>query len=583
MANRLVTDIILNLSGNLAQKGKQYSQSMTKLGSQSKAAFAVINRSAKAASQGIDRYGNRMIVGAAAVGFAFERTFIKTAAEFERYQVMLNQLQGSEQGGAQAMQWIQDFTMNTPYAVNQVTQSFVKLKAFGLDPMDGTMQAVVDQVAMLGGTAETVDGISLAIGQMWTKGKIQGEEALQLIERGVPVWDYLAKASKEAGQNNGFGYTTQELQDLSQKGMLTKESIQALLRVMGEESKGAAKSQMDTWNGMVSNMGDTWTMFQKDAMDAGAFDALKVSMKSILSDLQEMKDSGEYDDLVASFGDSMADTFTSAHKAMKGFVDELKEAKKAGEPLFPLLSGIKDAADSIADLAGGYGNLAKAAATIYGINKLIRFTAPIANVGMRAGSWAASQAMSKGKGGKGVNAIAGLGATPVFVVNMPVGGFGGGTNSVKTNPVTKATTTAGKALNGARAVAGAAIPTYLAYEASSAGATLLDGFLADQIDGYREFDAKMTTKLKAFFGNKEAQQQDVEYFGADPEKYKQTNHGILGGVPNAGKQATPEMNGYLANQTGNLNVKVDFTGYPPKVKLEHSSPGITLDPDSGIN
>ncbi|WP_227646944.1 hypothetical protein, partial [Klebsiella pneumoniae] len=63
---------------------------MTTLATRSKAAFSMISSSAIAASRGIDTFGNRLlfITGAAAVGF--ERTFVKTAAEFERYQTMLN-------------------------------------------------------------------------------------------------------------------------------------------------------------------------------------------------------------------------------------------------------------------------------------------------------------------------------------------------------------------------------------------------------------------------------------------------------------------------------------------------------------
>jgi len=43
---------------------------------------------------------------------------------------------------------------------------------------------------MMGGTAETVDGIAMALGQAWTKGKLQAEEMNQMLERGVPVYDY---------------------------------------------------------------------------------------------------------------------------------------------------------------------------------------------------------------------------------------------------------------------------------------------------------------------------------------------------------------------------------------------------------
>jgi phage tail tape-measure protein len=45
-----------------------------------------------------------------------------------------------------------------------VTQVFVRLKAFGIDPMNGAMQGIVDQVYKLGDGVEEVQGISLALG-----------------------------------------------------------------------------------------------------------------------------------------------------------------------------------------------------------------------------------------------------------------------------------------------------------------------------------------------------------------------------------------------------------------------------------
>ncbi|WP_438402354.1 tape measure protein [Aeromonas veronii] len=429
MANKLVTDIVINLAGNMAAKARQYGQSMSQFAAQSKNALAMMNSTMAATSQGIDTFGNRLVLAGAASAIAFERTFIKTAAEFERYQIMLNKLQGGPEGGAKAMSWVKQFAQDTPYAVNEVTQSFVRLKAFGLDPMDGTMQAIADQAAMMGGTAETMDGISLALGQAWTKGKLQGEEALQLLERGVPVWDYLQKASKELGKNNGLGYTTQQLQDMASKGQLTRKAIKDLIDQMGLASKGAAKTQMESWNGMISNMGDSWTMFKTDVMDSGAFTVLKQELGSLLKQLDEMKKTGEYDELVEKIGGNLVDSFKAAAEA-------IRDAKELGAELIPVLKSVGETANGIADMVGGYENLAKILGSIYLINKGGRLLAPVAKGAIAAGGWAAGAIFKKGKGGAGGvgDAMADLGATPVYVVNMPGSGFGGGVDAHGSSP-----------------------------------------------------------------------------------------------------------------------------------------------------
>lgn len=431
MAKQLRTEITIDLAGNLAQKAKQYGQSMSQFATSNQRAMAMLDQTARAASVGIDSLGNRAMLAGAAVSYGFKKAFIDTAAEFERYQIMLNKLQGGPEGGAKAMDWIKQFTQDTPYSVDEVTNAFVKLKAFGLDPMNGTMQAIADQAAMMGGTAETVDGIALAFGQAWTKGKLQGEEALQLLERGVPVWDYLVQASKELGQNNGFGYSAQQIQDMSSKGQLTRKAIQALLDQMGKASKGAARDQMNTWNGMISNMGDHWTLFKNDVMESGAFAVLKSELGDLLAQLDEMKKTGEYDKLVEKIGGNLVDSFHAVS-------DAAKEVKNVGRELLPVLDGIGRGAKAISDAVGGYESLAKILASIYIINKGIRMAAPLAQGAMAvgkgvytAGSWAAGKLRGKGKGGIGelngmAESLAGSlsgGAMPVYVVNMPGSGF----------------------------------------------------------------------------------------------------------------------------------------------------------------
>ena len=59
-----------------------------------------------------------------------------------------------------------------------------------------------------------------------------GEEALQLIERGVPVWDLLAKAT---------GRNVQELQKMSEAGQLGRDVILQLIDAMGRQNAGATQ------------------------------------------------------------------------------------------------------------------------------------------------------------------------------------------------------------------------------------------------------------------------------------------------------------------------------------------------------
>lgn len=221
---------------------------------------------------------------ATATGLAVNKLMIGTAASFEKYKVQLESLEGSSEKAKKAMDWVADFAKDTPFQVKGVMNAFVRLRSFGLNPMDGAMQAIADQTAKLGGGQQELEGIILAVGKAWSKGKLQGEEAQMMIERGVPVWQLLADAT---------GKTTEEIQALSQKGLLGRKSIKLLLDEMQRSSNGAAAKQMKTWNGMVSNLQDSWTRFVNLIAEEGAFDAIKGKLEQILKLVEEGFKNGE--------------------------------------------------------------------------------------------------------------------------------------------------------------------------------------------------------------------------------------------------------------------------------------------------
>ncbi len=221
-------------------------------------------------------------------------SFVGPAAEMERFKVQLTSLEGSSAGAEKAMSWISDFATRTPLEMNQTVEAYAKLKAFGVDPMNGSLQAMVDTMAATGGGAEQLDGLVMALGQSWSKGKLQSEEALQMLERGVPVWDLLAAK---------MGKSAAEVQDLATKGKLGREEISLLVEALGEKNAGASEGMSKTWGGIISNIKDTWTRFQVMVMDAGVFDSLKAKLQDFLTLLNQMAADGrlqQYADTLAT-------------------------------------------------------------------------------------------------------------------------------------------------------------------------------------------------------------------------------------------------------------------------------------------
>lgn len=254
----------------------------------------------------------KLTAAAGVAGYGFKRGFLDVAATFETYQMQLESLEGSSEKARKSMDWVKQFAKSTPLELDQVMGAFVKMRTFGLDPMDGSMQALVDQNAKMGGSGAELEGIVLAVGQAWTKQKLQGEEALQLIERGVPVWDLLARRT---------GINAAKLQDLSSKGQLGRKAIKMLIEEIGKSSAGAAEKQAKSWTGMVSQISDYWTDFAMRVMDNGLFAWMKSELQLFLATLDELAINGTLDDIARTWGENLKEAFNTTKDALKEFKD----------------------------------------------------------------------------------------------------------------------------------------------------------------------------------------------------------------------------------------------------------------------
>ncbi|WP_429103610.1 tape measure protein [Aeromonas hydrophila] len=252
----------------------------------------------------------------------------QTGDQAERLDVQLKAVMGSIAGGKEASAWIQDFAKNTPLQLSEVTQVFVRLKAFGIDPMNGAMQGIVDQAYKLGGGFEEVQGISLALGQAWAKQKLQGEEILQLIERGVPVWQLLEQVT---------GKNTAELQKLSEAGKLGRDTISALMNEIAAQSSGAAANNMSLLSGLISNAQDNLAKFYRMVAESGALDWLKNQLASLNREFDQMAQDGR----LQAWAQRLSDGFITMGETLKSLIQTLSEWRTALTVLAQAWVGLK--------------------------------------------------------------------------------------------------------------------------------------------------------------------------------------------------------------------------------------------------
>ena len=150
-------------------------------------------RVADRASKGVNNLG-RAVRGLAAGFGAFQagKFVIFKTAELERQTKSLEVLTGSLGNAQSIIKELQQFGAVTPFTSSELIETAKRLKAFGFQT-----EEVVDVTKRLadvaGATGADLGGIATAFGQIQAKGRLQGEELLQLQERGVSLQDELQK------------------------------------------------------------------------------------------------------------------------------------------------------------------------------------------------------------------------------------------------------------------------------------------------------------------------------------------------------------------------------------------------------
>jgi tape measure domain-containing protein len=154
------------------------------------------------------------------------------------------------------------FAAITPFDLPGVLASSQKLLAFGFQAKDviPDLTAIGNAVAAMGGGQGELDRIVLALGQMRAKGKVQGDEMLQLSEANIGAWQYLAD----------FLHTdVPTAMKMVTKGLVTgQQGIDAILAGLNKDPKFANQmaNQANTWKYLVTNMGDYWARFSAAIM-----------------------------------------------------------------------------------------------------------------------------------------------------------------------------------------------------------------------------------------------------------------------------------------------------------------------------
>lgn len=236
---------------------------------------------------------------------SFPGDVIEVGKTFEALEIRLNTLEGSSDKAEKAMAWIRQFAKDTPLELAQVADAYADLKNFGLDPTNGSLQALTDAMSASGKGTAMLGRLTLAIGQAWVKQKLQGQEILQLTEAGIPVWDMLAEAT---------GKNVQELQKLSSAGKLGRNEIQLLIDAIQNKYVGASEKFAKSFEGITSKLSDEWTEFLALIGEKGFYDDAKRRLEGVFDTIRKWDKEGLLDKAATSISNFLTGTVqTGAH------------------------------------------------------------------------------------------------------------------------------------------------------------------------------------------------------------------------------------------------------------------------------
>lgn len=464
MAKQLVTDIVINLAGNLATKSRQYSQSMSQFAANNQRAMNMLKMSTAAAGRGIDAMGSRYVaLGAAVAGGATVKGYaeldrrisrIAIAADISRDKAKelkdeinaVSNTKGLRIDPSEATAAVEEILTKTgdlEYAIanlpniaaviqatgaggTEVGGIFTEFKKLAIDSSEAAMRAI-DTLNLqgkqgaftLGNMAKEGPKIFAAYAATGRQGASAVTElgaALQVIRQGV---------GSDAEAVTAFESV---IRDLTRPETVKKLKQLGGIEVFEPEQLKEGKEVMRSLPVLIEEIVKKSKGLSSNLAGLNLTDEAKRALKPVLAEFVQTSDVKAFDEFLTLSGDGTT-TLNDAAVAASDFAASLQLVSNswsqfANQQLAEPIAELADAINSLdPDAVQNWLETGKNIALVVG--GLVAVKKGIDAVKWTKGVWDAAKPSKGGAGGLG-GAMADLGATPVYVVNMPGGGMGGG-------------------------------------------------------------------------------------------------------------------------------------------------------------
>lgn len=241
---------------------------------------------------------------------------VRVNAEMERLKFEMQGMSTASdpiKDAANNVTYLREQALKMPFSLKAITNSFVKLKSTGTDPMNGSLKALTDGVAAFGGGDDALNRIVLGVSQMSGKGVIQMEEMRQQLAEAMPrAMELMARS-----MGVSMGDFVKEI------GKGTVDAKSALNSFYGEIERtfgGRAEYMMQSFSGQISRL-HTSLQILATGEGLGAADGQGISffneVKSQLTDLNDFIAS----DMAKAIAQDLGKALSSAVDSFRSVID----------------------------------------------------------------------------------------------------------------------------------------------------------------------------------------------------------------------------------------------------------------------
>ena len=267
-------------------------------------AFQQVQGNADKAKQSVLNLKNAIIaIGTGAV----VRSIINTTARFEDLRTSLTSVTGSAEAGADAFNFISKFATKTQFGIEELTETFIKLKASGITPTEELLTTFTDTAAV---TTDQIGSLT-AITDLFARSVSGGlglEDLNRLADRGAPVFRILEEQ---------LGLTRLEVSKFGQTAEGANKIREALVKGLNESFGGATAERVKNLSTRISNLQIAFINAQ-DSLGQG----LNVALGDTIVEITELIEKN--DELIKQFGVGLGDAIERSTDLAKALVPPLK-------------------------------------------------------------------------------------------------------------------------------------------------------------------------------------------------------------------------------------------------------------------